>query len=111
VALWRESLSQLNIKAGQSLADPKDYENLFPGYAEALKTEQFLKPERQQLLPASAYPNITVSVKFPNFYAMVCIERQHVSWGVTELAGHVFQELFCHDISHLMINHLPQQII
>ncbi|GFG37833.1 hypothetical protein Cfor_04931 [Coptotermes formosanus] len=59
VALWRESLSQLNEKAGQSLADPKDYENLFPGYAEALKTEQFLKPEHQQLLPASEYPDIT----------------------------------------------------
>jgi coatomer subunit beta' len=62
VALWRESLSQLNEKAGQSLADPKDYENLFPGYAEALKTEQFLKSERQQLLPSSEYPNIAVSI-------------------------------------------------
>jgi coatomer subunit beta' len=62
VALWRESLSRLNEKAGQSLADPKDYENLFPGYVEALKTEQFLKPERQQLLPASECPNVTVSI-------------------------------------------------
>jgi coatomer subunit beta' len=52
----------LNEKAGQSLADPKDYENLFPGYIDALKTEQFLKSERQQLLPASEYPNITVSI-------------------------------------------------
>jgi len=105
VALWRESLSQLNEKAGQSLADPKEYENLFPGYAEALKTEQFLKPERQHLLPASEYPNITVSDMFPNFYAMVYIEREHVSWGVTELADHVWQDLFCHDISHLRISH------
>jgi len=64
VALWRESLSQLNEKAGQSLADPKDYENLFPGYAEALKTEHFLKQERQQLLPASEYSNITVMLKW-----------------------------------------------
>ena len=83
VALWRESLSQLNEKAGQSLADPKDYENLFPGYAEALKTEQFLKPERQKLLPASEYTNITVSDMFLIFYAMVCNERQQLgsnSW-------------------------------
>lgn len=81
VALWRESLSQLNEKAGQSLADPKDYENLFPGYAEALKTEQFLKPEHQQLLPASEYPDITVSdvELFPNFHAMGCIKTQCVS--------------------------------
>lgn len=62
MALWRERLSQLNEKAGQSLADPKDYENLFPGYVEALKAEQFLRSERQQLLPASEYPNITVSI-------------------------------------------------
>lgn len=62
MALWRESLSRLNEKAGQSLADPKDYENLFPGYAEALKTEQFLKSERQELLPASEYPNVPVSI-------------------------------------------------
>lgn len=61
MALWRESLSQLNEKAGQSLADPKDYENLFPGYVEALKAEQFLKSERQQLVPASEYSDITVS--------------------------------------------------
>jgi len=73
VALWRESLSQLNEKAGQSLADPKDYENLFPGYAEALKTEQFLKPEHQQLLPASEYPNIT-----PN-YERNPIEEMHAA--------------------------------
>lgn len=111
VALWRESLSQLNEKAGQSLADPKDYENLFPGYAEALKTEHFVKQERQQLLPASEYSNITVSDMFPNFYAMVCIERQRVSWRATELAGHVCQDLFCHDISHFMVSHQPQQII
>jgi coatomer subunit beta' len=73
VALWRESLSQLNEKAGQSLADPKEYENLFPGYAEALKTEQFLKPERQHLLPASEYPNIT-----PN-YERNPIEEMHAA--------------------------------
>ncbi|KAJ9576445.1 hypothetical protein L9F63_006658 [Diploptera punctata] len=59
VALWRESLSKLNEKAGQSLADPKEYENLFPGYVEALKTEQYLKKERQRLLPASEYQNVT----------------------------------------------------
>lgn len=73
VALWRESLSQLNEKAGQSLADPKDYENLFPGYAEALKTEHFLKPERQHLLPASEYPNIT-----PN-YERNPVEEMHAA--------------------------------
>jgi len=58
--LWRESLSTKNPKAAQSLANPADYENLFPGLQDALKTEQFLMAERQQVLPASSYPNITV---------------------------------------------------
>ncbi|KAG8252323.1 Coatomer subunit beta', variant 2 [Homalodisca vitripennis] len=58
VGLWRESLSKVSEKAGQSLADPKDYENLFPGLTEAFKTEQYLEPERRSQLPASAYINI-----------------------------------------------------
>merc|ERR1712154_752230 len=32
VELWREQLSKVNERAGQSLADPKDYPNLFPEY-------------------------------------------------------------------------------
>lgn len=62
VGLWRESLTKVSEKAGQSLADPKDYENLFPGLADALKTEQYLGPERRSLLPASAYTNIPVTI-------------------------------------------------
>ncbi|XP_054271210.1 coatomer subunit beta' isoform X2 [Macrosteles quadrilineatus] len=58
VQLWRESLSKVSEKAGQSLADPKDYENLFPGLQDTLKTEQYLEPERRSLLPASAFPNL-----------------------------------------------------
>lgn len=62
VGLWRESLTKVSEKAGQSLADPKDYENLFPGLSDALKTEQYLGPERRSLLPASAYTNIPVTI-------------------------------------------------
>lgn len=40
VQLWREKLSQTNEKAGQSLADPKDYENLFPGLQEAIEAQK-----------------------------------------------------------------------
>lgn len=53
VNLWRELLKSKNQKA--SLADPKDYPNLFPGHLESLKTEQFLQAERRTRLPASAY--------------------------------------------------------
>lgn len=31
VDLWKHKLAQTNEKAAQSLADPKQYENLFPG--------------------------------------------------------------------------------
>ncbi|KAK6621782.1 Coatomer subunit beta' [Polyplax serrata] len=58
VELWRESLSKVNEKAGQSLASPDQYDNLFPNLLDALKTEQYLASERQKKLPAAAYPHI-----------------------------------------------------
>lgn len=61
VELWRESLSKVNEKAGQSLASPDQYDNLFPNLLDALKTEQYLASERQKKLPAAAYPHIPVS--------------------------------------------------
>lgn len=45
VKLWREELAKVNEKAGQSLANPDEYENLFPGLQDALKTQQFLVSE------------------------------------------------------------------
>ncbi len=58
VGLWREKLKQMNMeRAAQALANPTDYENLFPGLVDTYKTEQFLK---QQLTtqPARNYPTI-----------------------------------------------------
>uniref|UniRef100_A0A1A9W071 Coatomer subunit beta' n=1 Tax=Glossina brevipalpis TaxID=37001 RepID=A0A1A9W071_9MUSC len=52
VDLWREELSKFNEKAGQSLADPTKYENLFPGLGEALQVEQFLRQNEQTKFPA-----------------------------------------------------------
>jgi coatomer subunit beta' len=46
VGLWREKLKQMNMeRAAQALANPTDYENLFPGLVETYKTEQYLKQE------------------------------------------------------------------
>uniref|UniRef100_A0A8C5QFQ3 Coatomer subunit beta' n=1 Tax=Leptobrachium leishanense TaxID=445787 RepID=A0A8C5QFQ3_9ANUR len=59
VKLWKESLSKVNQKAADSLADPTEYENLFPGLKEAFLGEQFLKQKSDVLLPASEYRNIT----------------------------------------------------
>lgn len=77
VELWRESLLRVNEKASQSLADPKDYENLFPGLLDALKTEQYLTSERQKVVPAAAYPSLPVNIS--NFassgYLLVLVLR------------------------------------
>ncbi|KAH3783877.1 hypothetical protein DPMN_161827, partial [Dreissena polymorpha] len=54
VKLWRESLG--NMKAASSLADPREYENLFPGFNDTVKCEQFLKPQRMRRYPARTYP-------------------------------------------------------
>uniref|UniRef100_A0A4W4GPG6 Coatomer subunit beta' n=1 Tax=Electrophorus electricus TaxID=8005 RepID=A0A4W4GPG6_ELEEL len=60
VKLWRESLSKVNQKAAESLADPTEYENLFPGLKESFVAEQYL---RQTCLgksrPATDYPLVT----------------------------------------------------
>lgn len=61
VKLWRESLSKVNQKAAESLADPTEYENLFPGLKEAFVAEQFLRETcLGKTRPASDYPLITV---------------------------------------------------
>lgn len=58
VNLWRAELAKISEKAGQSLADPEQYENLFPGLQEALKTEQFLL-RRQKILPAKVAQSVS----------------------------------------------------
>ena len=40
VQLWKEDLAKTNKKAAESLADPTDYENLFPDLQEAIKAEK-----------------------------------------------------------------------
>ncbi|ESO11584.1 hypothetical protein HELRODRAFT_96758 [Helobdella robusta] len=55
VAKWRSFLALKNPKAAQSLADPSEYDNLFPGLKDAFKAEQFLKVERSRPVKASDY--------------------------------------------------------
>ena len=40
VGLWKEDLGKQNKKAAESLADPTEYENLFPEFQGALQAEQ-----------------------------------------------------------------------
>jgi len=58
VALWRVQLGKVNEKAGQSLADPADYPNLFPDYQASLQAQQMLARERANVIPASDFKEI-----------------------------------------------------
>jgi len=61
VSLWKENVAQISKKSADSLADPADYENLFPGLRDTVKTEQFLKPQRKKVLPAAAYAKMPLN--------------------------------------------------
>ncbi|XP_024220566.1 coatomer subunit beta' isoform X1 [Bombus impatiens] len=75
VKLWKEKLSSVSKKAGQSLADPEQYENLFPGYREALKVEQFLREESKKKVPASAFPTMKPNIERNPFEEMLAAEQ------------------------------------
>ncbi|XP_037024935.1 coatomer subunit beta' [Bradysia coprophila] len=62
VQQWRNELAKVNEKAGQSLADPEQYENLFPGLPETLKAEQYLLKEKSSI-PARAAKSIPLNIE------------------------------------------------
>ncbi|KAG7154406.1 Coatomer subunit beta-like 1 [Homarus americanus] len=53
VGLWKTAAGE---KIGQSLADPAQYDNLFPGLKEAVKTQHFLE-KQSRTLPATKAPS------------------------------------------------------
>ncbi|KAM7413597.1 hypothetical protein PAMA_020808 [Pampus argenteus] len=59
VKLWKESLSKVNQKAADALADPTQYSNLFPGLQQTLLAEQYLQETHVRVRPAAEYPLIT----------------------------------------------------
>ncbi len=61
VGLWKEALGKLSEKAAESLAEPGQYENLFPDFRESLEAEEFIRREREELVPAGAYTHLPVS--------------------------------------------------
>jgi len=56
VKLWRRDLQTINEKAAESLADPTEYENLFPDLHWALQAEEHFKQEVRQ---AAVYPEVS----------------------------------------------------
>lgn len=61
VKLWKESVAENHPKLASSLADPAEYDNLFPGLKESETTEKYLKQERQERQPARLFPSVTLN--------------------------------------------------
>lgn len=59
--LWKTELAKVSEKAGQSLADPENYENLFPNFHKSLRAQKVLTKERRQRLPAEHYRKVPES--------------------------------------------------
>jgi len=57
VKLWRQDLQTINEKAAESLADPAEYENLFPEFELALRAEAYFNQVNTKI-PASKYPAV-----------------------------------------------------
>jgi len=59
IKLWKESVinSSQNERSAQALANPIEYENLFPGFLESLKLEQYLK-QTTKPVKAQAYRTV-----------------------------------------------------
>lgn len=76
LGLWKTELGKVNEKAGQSLADPEQYENLFPGFQDSLKTQQFLAQRESKLLPASMFTKLPLNIDRNAFEEMNSMESQ-----------------------------------
>ena len=67
ISLWKESvtLKSKNEKTAQALADPFEYENLFPEFAKSLAAERYYKThyESKPRAIASEYPNIKSNIE------------------------------------------------
>ena len=59
--LWKVELAKVSEKAGQSLADPENYENLFPNFAKSLEAQTRLERERKIRMPANKCSSMPVS--------------------------------------------------
>ena len=55
---WKETLTKVSEKAGQSLADPNEYKNLFPNFNKSLEAEQVLAKERRRKMPANMFKSV-----------------------------------------------------
>ena len=82
--MWREDLSKTNPKAAQSIADPADYENLFPDLQQSLKAEQYLKRERLRPRPAADYRAVKVSITMQFNQVMISTQQSNEERNIVE---------------------------
>jgi len=59
---WKKSLGFTHRKAADSLADPSQFQNLFPDFELALKAEELLRKERSRKIPSTAYEQFKDSI-------------------------------------------------
>jgi coatomer subunit beta' len=52
----------VNLKASESLADPAEYDELFPDLDLGIKAEKYMSAARRVLPLASSYPTIKPSI-------------------------------------------------
>lgn len=84
----------MRSQAAESLADPTEYENLFPGLREAFAAEHYLRETcLGSTRPATDYPLVTVS--FTHFHELCCV---HI---VISLMSHLFCILIHYDVFQL----------
>lgn len=63
VKLWREDLGKKGLaRAAESLADPLEYDNLFPDISLGLRAEEIAQKEREQVFSASRYLEVRESL-------------------------------------------------
>lgn len=67
VGLWKTAAGE---KIGQSLADPAQYDNLFPGLKDAVKSQQYIQ---QQTKPIPAASAASVPVSFQSFFVLLML--------------------------------------
>jgi coatomer subunit beta' len=59
INLWKTQISEKNAKSAQALADPAEYENLFPDFADSLRLEQEQERNKRARPKARDYVSLT----------------------------------------------------
>ncbi|KAH3759001.1 coatomer subunit beta' [Pelomyxa schiedti] len=91
VKRWRQELASINQKAAEALADPFEYENLFPDLQWALKAEELCRKFNSETKPARLY---TPMISRYNEGYNIINELKQLASTVTELPTEDAMALF-----------------